>query len=857
MRRLIILEYHLEADNGFWNIYYEGGFIMLIAHINEEKNEQALDDHLFNVAAYCKEIGESIKLPNFMLLIGLLHDVGKSDQRFQDYIRKKKKGRVNHSSAGGKYVHEVLASYNSSVENRVMCETMEYIIYSHHGLFDVVNKDNGSYVMKKRLEYDKDESYSYHNEVLPFIEKLEERLFQQTNRTIKDIHEDAVIEFEKVFKKLRKMCAETKDRNNAIAYYMHCMVRLGLSILKEGDIYDSATVFDKKPTQRVTKSERNQLWNKGVEKVESLAAKFAENKTNSQLNTNRTNLSNQLQEASLSGRRGIFKLEMPTGSGKTHASLRYAINNAKSFHKQRIFYITAFLSVLEQNAETIKDTLSAPEQILEHHSNVIQEENEEGTVTQEKIDNVKKQQYLIDSWDSPFILTTMVQFFNTMFKGKASNLRRFHQLIDSVIIIDEVQSLPVKVIYHFNLMMNFMSEIMNANIVLCTATQPKLDLADLDYPIRYTDTIKGTGDLAIIDDKMKADFKRTKAVNLIEDNTPLTTEELGNNIQKDIEKYNSILIILNTKNAVKSLYQHLREVTSAEVVYLTTNLCAAHRLDKIEEIRNELKVINTPKKLAESEKLIVVSTQLVEAGVDFDFNVVYRSLAGIDSLIQAAGRCNRNGHLDFGLVKIFLYQEENLSKLKEISEARNASLLALKKESVHKRNQSFNLEDLQEVYYIKYFANQTDLMGYNIKDSRLIDLLGINQTDRGNHKYVKREKILAQAFSKAAQEFNLIDQKVTTIIVPYLAKKTKINVEAKINVEEEIKHLYQAIEDYDYNNVKRIIKLLQAYTVQVYDTDKVRDYVETLQDDSIYLLLPEYYDEEIGLNVEELQLLLQ
>ena len=812
---------------------------MLTAHRDEETNhDQPLDEHLFHVADYCEKIGKHIDLPIFMYLIGLLHDVGKADKKFQDYIKKIKKGRVNHSSAGGKYVHEVLLNYSALPMNQDMCEVMEYVIYAHHGLFDVFHEETSSNVMKRRLEYDKEGNYSYHEEVLPFIEELDRKIFEKTNKNLKTLHKEALEEFTAVMKKLKDLAKKSDKPDDAFYYYMHAMVRLSLSILKEGDIYDSATVFDKNPVQRITDDEKTQLWTDGLDKVESLAAEFSKSKNNT-LNANRTSLSNQLKEAGKQNKQGIFKLEMPTGSGKTYASLRYAMNNAHTFNKQRVFYITAFLSVLEQNAKAIKETLDDTDYILEHHSNVIQEKEEKAD------DELNKQQYFIDSWDSPIVLTTMVQFFQTLFKGKASHIRRFHQLIDSVVIIDEVQSLPIKVIYHFNLMMNFMSEVMKTNIVLCTATQPTFDLDTMDYPILYADNRNQSSDLAVLTDQMKVDFTRIKAVNLAEDeNDYLSTEELAQQIQDDLENYNSILVILNTKNAVKQLYDYLKENTTTEVVYLTTNLCAAHRLDKINDIHEKLESKDAP------TKLIVVSTQLVEAGVDFDFNVVYRSIAGVDSLIQAAGRCNRNGYLDFGLVKVFHYEEENLKNLPEIAAAREASSYALRKAKINQRNQIFDLEDLQKIYYKKYFTNQTDSMGYNKNDYQLLDLLGRNPNARGTHRYINRNKKLAQSFAKAAREFDLIDQETTTIIVPYVSKDNKINTL------KEIEALYQAIDDYNFKEVNRITKLLQPYTIQVYDKYKLRDYMVTLNDDSIHLLIEEHYDNTIGLTIDTLQSLI-
>lgn len=815
---------------------------MYIAHRDDHENEQSLEEHLFNVAFYCKETGKAIELEYFLLLIGLLHDLGKSDPFFQDYIRGNKKIRVNHSSAGGRYIFEELGKNAEGIE-KIMVEIMEYIIYSHHGLFDVIHPENQEYVLKKRRDYDKAEQYHYYETVVPFVESINQVVIKKIGMSLENIFQEACKEFRKLLTKLIKI-TPTKNPmigKNSFAYYMHCIVRLGLSILKEGDIFDSANVFLNEKTKRITEEEMTSFWEESQVKVEELAEKFSKSSEGSQLNKNRTALSEQLYQSSLYKKSGVFKLEMPTGSGKTQASLRYAVNNVKKYNSDRVFYITAFLSVLEQNANEIKKTLSDSTYILEHHSNIVRESMEDQNI-------LRKEQYLIDSWESPFVLTTMVQFFQTMFKGKASNIRRFHRFINSVIIVDEVQSLPIKVIYHFNLMMNFMSSIMNANIILCSATQPILDSPDLDYPIFYTKTDNQTTNLALLDEQMKNDFNRIEAINLIEDNNFLSTHDIFEMVEDDLKKYDSILIILNTKSAVEKLYENLKDRVRAKIIYLTTNLCAAHRLAKIEKIKKHLeknKLIKNDKK----EKIVVISTQLVEAGVDFDFNIVYRSLAGADSLVQAAGRCNRSGILPKGIFKVFLFEEENLTRLKEIVSAREAGLYALRENNVLKKGQKFDLESLQIPYYEKYFANQTNQMGFALDDGNtLLDLLGYNKEKRESCDEIKNSNLLAQSFSKASTHFDLIDEKHTTVIVPFKDSLEDIN---------EIKEkIYESLENYNFSNVRELTKLLQPYTIQVYDKSNIINYVEGVMEDKIYFLLPEYYDDEIGLNVDELQLLL-
>src|SRR5699024_11119862 len=369
---------------------------------------------------------------------------------------------------------------------------------------------------------------------------------------------------------------------------------------------------------------------------------------------------------------------MPVGSRKTYASLRYSIANSKQFHKSRVFYCTAFLSVLEQIAYLIKDVWG-DEYVLEHHSNII--EDFEGNGDEEDEKEYQFYEYLKESWESPVVLTTIVQFSNTMFKHWSSNIRRFSKLINSVIIIDEIQSLPTKVVYNFNLMTNFLTHIMNCNILHCTATQPNFDNRDaLKYPCFYGDKSEKSSIIRSIENSEvfdRVDYYSLLGGNL---NTVLNTGEILSHIRGQLKDEKSALIVLNTKKAVSNLYNELLKNDEirdldCEIVYLTTNQCPSHRLEIIEKMKKRLRDLRDHR---EQKKLICVSTKLVEAGVDIDFDLVYRSLAGIDSIIQCGGRCNREGKkTSKGKLFIFEYEDENLKYLPDLEKQRIAARSAL------------------------------------------------------------------------------------------------------------------------------------------------------------------------------------
>ncbi|MEG9283816.1 MULTISPECIES: CRISPR-associated helicase Cas3' [Aerococcus] len=825
---------------------------MLIAHKNEDGKVQELTDHLVNVADYCYQTGDKMNLGWTAFLAGILHDVGKSDILFQDYIQKGKKVRVNHSSAGGRvvdYLNKKVMPKNQI--GYIYSQVLQYVIYAHHGLFDVIDLENPSTInMEKRFNYDEAGDYHFHSQVMPYCEELSELTRDKYGYSLEEIYQKGVAEFQVLWDRFKKMAQAMikEDSNqtyavNALHFYLHCLVRLILSILKEGDIYDSANWDQLELSEhRWDRQERTAIFNQAADCVEDQANYYGQFSGDSAINYWRTNFSNQLKDRSSDPTDSALQLSLPTGSGKTQAVLRYAVNRAKALGKDHVYYVTSFLSVLEQNAKEIESVLSGVEDaILEHHSNIVEEDGQENQQSQK----YRQQQYLIDSWQAPFVLTTMVQFFQTMFKGKASQIRRFHQLGHSVIILDEVQSLPVKVLYPFNLMMNFLTEVMGTTVILCTATQPLLGDNSLDYPLQFKDS---SSNLVPLDPEAQDAFQRIEALNYIDQTSKqrISTDELVALIKEDAEEFQSILLILNTKSAVNTLVQALEEYFDAEsLYYLTTNMCAKHRLNQIEKIKEQMKVDH-------DQPIIVVSTQLIEAGVDLDFNVVYRSLAGIDSLVQAAGRCNRNAHLDKGFFKLIDYAEEDLTYLKEIKASQEAAGKVLRQEGINQLGQTFSLESLVASYYRNLYKNPPEDMNYTLemkwplKDQNVIDLLGWNDYVRRKSKESDKY-IIAQAFNMVAKQFNLIDQETISVIVPYHNRDL-------------LDQMRQAIDDYDFKQLKQLLKRLQPYTIQVNYSGKLQGKVEEYLDGEILVLLEEYYasDEsgdalEIGLKEEGME----
>ncbi|MDD4503398.1 MAG: CRISPR-associated helicase Cas3' [Clostridiaceae bacterium] len=859
----------------------------LLAHRENENGfvkEQALLEHLFITASKCSETGSLIGLKKVCELLGLLHDFGKYAYLFQLYIRDEYKGNVNHSSAGSmvlEYVgKKVKGEYNVSsfLKSRglndkvwrLYREIMQYPILAHHGLYDIIDPDF-NYHTGMRLDYDKDNKYDFNMEGLKFLELLNAEYEALTDKDICKLYYEGFIEFLALYDKLKNIARltseDSKIRVKALNFYYGALVRLLLSILKDADIYDSANCFSGHKDKLYSLEEVAGIWKSMSRNVEDLYKKFEDKSDKSELDIIRTELADEIYEFSKSHEKGAYKLNLPVGSGKTLASLRYSIANAKEFHKSRIFYYTAFLSVLEQNASEIKKALGEDnkEHILEHHSNVIVEKLGDSENESDK----DREEYLIteyfkESWEPPIILSTIVQFSNTLFKDRASNIRRFSKLINSVIIIDEIQSLPSKAVYNFNLMTNFLTYIMNCNILHCTATQPNFDnKSALKYPCVYGDNLDNLESAIIKSANNFKVFDRVDYYNLLGDDLTksLDKEELSANIKEQFKSEKSALVVLNTKNAVLQLYNTLAEdediiKSDCEVIYLTTNQCPKHRLNIIISMKERLKALRERK---EGRKLICVSTKLVEAGVNIDFDIVYRSVTGLDSIVQCGGRCNREGKKsEKGKLFIFMYTGENLNNLPEFEEQRKASKTALRVKDGITYGSKVNIEAACDYYFQKFFANyesqgkslefiikKTNVDKYE-KAGTIIDLLTTNPNLSEDYKTKNGEKpdfILKQSFKTAAQKFNLINEEGVSVIVEY-------------ENEQMLERLYKAINEKKYDVVKRILRELQFYTIQVRRIDNLKPYVRMELDGKLFILNKNYYDKKIGLKAGELQLLM-
>ena len=633
------------------------------------------------------------------------------------------------------------------------------------------------------------EGYDY-TTVENFAKELESELPQYGYRDLKNLIEKAYQNYQEATNKLHPK-DETEQK-----FYQGAFVRLYLSFLKNADILDTINAY-RQELQPRTLAEKTVLNHHYLSAIETKYSQFANPTT--ALNQTRTLLASTIKNRGATDTAGIYRLDLPTGAGKTNLSMRYAFHQMVHQNKNRFLYVAPFLSILEQNAAEIRRTVG-DSGVTEHHSNAI-------------LDDSVLDRYCTDSWDDQIILTPMVQFFQTLFKTKSGNVRRFANLTNSIIVLDEVQSLPISVTHNFNLIVNFMAYVMNTTLVLCTATQPLYNDPHVSHKLIYGWHNWEHPDLVLMSDAERKTFERTSITKFKHDDSYANLNEIANAI---VSKTGSVLAIVNTKKTVANLYDLISQKTSRKLFHLSTNMCAQHRLDVLKEIKECL---------TQNEPIICISTQLIEAGVDVDFEYVFRSYAGLDSLVQANGRCNREGIRTRGHMTIFNLglADENISHLADIKSKKQAATKVLAQQP-----QVVDLTSLNNDFYQYYFANNAHNMNFTLKNpgESILDYLSEN-----TYQAVERG-VLTQAFKTAGQEMNLIDDNTLTVFVTY--KNSALL--------EELRDLAQIVEKTPYNmfHMKHLLKELQRYTINVFPDDKLLNDCQVYGE--IYILPENYYN---------------
>ena len=699
-----------------------------IAHLDGER-EQTVKEHLEGTARLSAEFAKKFGKEEWGYCCGYLHDIGKYSVEFQHKIRENGNERIDHSTAGAKVCMETGGIY----------PVMSYCIAGHHaGLPNYGSSQDGG---------------------------SEATIMGKMKKSLKDysVYKDE-IEIPKVTT-VPIEYGETKNPDFALSVF----IRMLYSCLVDADFLDTEAFMKNGQIKRDAGESIEIL----LQKLEKYVAKWLLNKEIDTVNGRRTEILRNCLEA---GKRekGLFHLTVPTGGGKTVASLAFALRHAVHNNMDRVIYVIPYTSIIEQNAQIFRSILG-DENVLENHCNVDYRDSEEWNPMKLAAEN----------WDKPVVVTTNVQFFESLFGNKSSKCRKLHNIANSVVIFDEVQMLPTDYLKPCVAMIEELVNSFEASVVLCTATQPALQ------PF-FQSGIPAYELCPRLEEQFRF-FKRTTFQNL----DKISEEAL---IEKLSEEYQALCIV-NTKKKAQVLYQALK---GQGVFHLSTSMYPKHRKRVLEEVRRCLNA---------GERCLVLSTSLVEAGVDLDFHSVYRQLAGIDSVIQAAGRCNREGKrsLEDSNVYVFQFEEQEriLGQRKQIDAAKTL---------VSDGKDISALETIEEYFEFLYHLKSSELDKKNIM---------------GQFKGIKCN------FLKVAEDFKMIENDTKTVFIP---------------VEEEAQDLLQQLKYQGFT--KTSMRKAGQYSVTLYD-----DVIEKMKDAGMIELVAENindfyelkdkerYTEEFGLDL--------
>ncbi len=804
----------------------EVSVLTFIAHIRKSDGEhQLLADHLKEVQRISEKIGEKLNIPHITGLAGMLHDMGKYSDEFQLYLREAynnpdnppKRGSVNHSTAGGKFLMENYHfSFNSKSKiTPILIECVSNAIYSHHGqLLDMVDSEGKSPFMDRLTSSNK----------VPF-NVIYQRFFDEVidKFSFEKYIEQAEKEFQNLFNKVFSLTENDSEIMKILNKTFSFLTKIIFSALIDADRRNSRE-FDEQSSnfEYDTETLFQQFEINLLNSLNEKQKKAADN----EITKLRQRMSEScFEKASLPT--GIYTLSIPTGGGKTLASLRFALKHAQIHNKQRIIYSIPFTTIIEQNAEEVRKDLRAEQYVLEHHSNVVSEvyENEINGMSFNELQKLKNLKNAKDNWDAPIVFTTMVQFLNTFFDGASRNTRRLHNLANSVIIFDEVQTIPVHCISLFNESINFLKQFCNTTVILCTATQPALEYVEKKISV----------DGELIDNlpTITKAFKRTEIVPLLK-KEGWKTEELADFVKRQVNQSGNTLVILNTKKVVKELFDSLNN-EGIKVYHLSTSMCSDHRKVILEEIRDQL---------SRGEKIICLSTQLIEAGVDVSFNCVIRSLAGLDSIAQAAGRCNRHGEVDMRKVYVINHAEEKLSKLRAIEEGKRCTELIVN--DLFNNPNLFEGELLSSVsmdhYFKMYYQRFETEIDYPIRElnTNIYEiLLGANNQFK-NALPNKNVLFMYSSFKTAADYFEVIEGNTYSILVPYEEGKELINILTGLEEIKDFTTFFKKAQQFSVNVFKyEFDALIKNRLIEIVDFGFTK----------IYIAIENAYDPQYGLSV--------
>ncbi len=644
-----------------------------------ESDWEPLARHLEEVADLAAHFASAFGAGEWGLAAGLLHDIGKQSAAFQDYLRASAAGKgpgrgPDHSTAGAQWAHE---HYKQGVG-----KLLAYVLAGHHaGLPDGI--ESLSPRLKRAVE-------PWHNPDDDIADR------------VPDI-----------------AGLPLAGRAPSLGFQFMLFIRMVFSCLVDADSLC---------TEAFTSPDRA-AWRRGYLPLAELKTRLDRHMDRLAAHAPAT-LVNRLRADILAACRnaaqnppGLFSLTVPTGGGKTLSSLAFALDHAQAHGLQRVIYAIPYTSIIEQTARVFREALDDTDDhaVLEHHSNFVPLRADGTPVTFGKDDDTgegRRSVLAAENWDAPVVVTTNVQFLESLFAARRSPCRKLHNIARSVVILDEAQMLPPEHLLPCLEALRALVLDYGCSVVLCTATQPALGKRE-----GFDRGLEQVREIAPNPEQLAAALRRVEVTDAgTLDDAQLTARLAGQP---------QVLCVVNTRPHARAVYELL--APQGDAVHLSAAMCPAHRTEVLRGVRQ---------RLLQGQACRVVATQLVEAGVDIDFPVVYRAMAGVDSLAQAAGRCNREGKLERGQVYLFTPQDSPPLFVRQAAQAARTAL---------RRNPDPPALDTVEAYFRELYWQKGD----KLDSANLLPLMR-DGAQRLNF-----------PFPEVAHLFRLIPDETIPLLIPY------------------------------------------------------------------------------------------
>ena len=800
-----------------------------IAHQRQSDGKvQTLDQHLFETASIAARLTDKIGLPEVGEILGLLHDFGKHSLQFQNYIGSATgrldpdadgyvdstalKGQIDHSTAGAQWIWRRYSRYGKQGE---LCgQILALCLASHHsGLIDVLRTD-GQNGFDDRMRKSDEKAHLSESTTLA-SQKLLSRIEELSDQSL----------LSSMLQKLKQLVSPKQNQQPVSEtirhFHLGLFVRFLFSTLIDADRINSADFEN--PENDSLRQSGAVNWDAAINRMET---KLNGLTLRNPIDELRRDISEQCRNRAKNAQ-GVYSLTVPTGGGKTYASLRYALHHAKQHQLDRVIYVIPYTSIIEQNAEAIREVVEHPDDVtpwvLEHHSNLEPEQQ------------TWHSKLAAENWAAPIILTTMVQFLETLFSGGTRGARRMHQLANSVIIFDEIQTLPVNCTHLFCNAINFLAAHARTTALLCTATQPLLD--QLRTPEKGQLVIPPENELV---EDVSYLFEQLKRVDIRNRVRPRgwSATEIHDLLLEQFDQQGNCLIIVNTKKWASDLYQLCSdEVKPDSLFHLSTHQCPAHRKKLLKQIR---------KRIDNEEPVLCISTQLIEAGVDVDFNCVIRFLAGLDSIAQSSARCNRNGRLRTATVHVINPENEPIERMVDIKEGRDQAQRILNEYHEDELLTPAVMSEYFRYYFFNRDTKDNPVMSYPLTAQQaggqrdtLLNLLSNNPKNSA----IEQPLRLRQSFMTAGKAFKAIDAPTESVIVPYDEGDALIATLCGISI------------DFEPERYHKLLKQAQKYSVNLFPNifRKLQEQgaiYEIQPGEGIFYLDRRYYSDNFGLTTE-------